>query len=89
MPEMLCRMKLTLGVTEACPEGACPFWEHGGAVVESGCGIERLHIELDRPDIAGYLVELRQQLEAARDGREREAARQAFAALVPPDFDGR
>ena len=85
----LCRIKFTLDEVEACPEGACPFWEHGGAVVESGCGLERLHLELDRPDLAEYLVELRQLLETARDERERQAARQAFAGLVPPELSGR
>jgi hypothetical protein len=85
----LCRIKLTLDEVEACPQGACPFWEHGGAVLESGCGLERLHIELDRADLAAYLVELRGTLEAARDEREREAARQALAGLVPPDLSDR
>ena len=88
MSEVLCRMKLTLDEAEACPEGACPFWEHGGAVVESGCGLERLAIELDRPDIAEYFAEPPRALEKARDEEEREAARQAFAALAPPELSG-
>ena len=87
--ERLCRIKLAVDEVEACPQGACPFWEHGGAVVESGCGLERLQLELDRPDLAEYLVGLRHLLETARDGREREAARQAFAGLVPPELSGR
>jgi hypothetical protein len=82
----LCRIKLTLEETEPCPEGACPFWEHGGAVIEFGCGLERLPLELDRPDLARYLLDLRSALEATRDARERELARQAFAVLVPPDL---
>lgn len=85
----LCRIKLAVDEVEACPEGACPFWEAGGAVVASGCGLERLHLELDRPDLAGYLVDLRRALETARDERERLAARQAFAGLVPPELSGR
>jgi hypothetical protein len=85
----LCRIRMTLGEVEACPRGACPFWEHGGAVVESACGLERLGLDLERPDLAEYLVELRGRLETARDEREREAARQAFAEIVPPEFSGR
>ncbi len=61
MTEPLCRMKLTLGEVEACPQGACPFWEHGGAVLEAGCGLERLHLELDRSDLAAYFDELRRR----------------------------
>jgi hypothetical protein len=89
MTETLCRMKLTLGEVEACPQGACPFWEHGGAVLGSGCGLERLHLELDRSDLAVYFDELRRALEAARDDAERQAARQAFAALAPPELSDR
>ena len=84
-----CRIKHTLGVDEPCPEGACPFWEHGGAVVEAGCGLERLHVDVGRPDLAAYLDELRTSLETARDDRERAEARRAFAALVPPELSGR
>ena len=86
---MLCRIKLTIDEVEPCPEGACPFWEHGGAVIDAGCGLERLPIELDRTDVARHFVELRQALERARDEREREDARRAFAALVPPELSGR
>lgn len=85
----LCRIKIALGEAELCPEGACPFWEHGGAVVESGCGLERLPMELDRPDMAKYLLGLRQALESARDEQERAAARATFAALAPPELSGR
>jgi hypothetical protein len=89
MTDTLCRMKLTLGEVEACPQSACPFWEHGGAVLESGCGLERLHLELDRPELAVYFDELRRALETARDYAERQAAIQALAALVPPDLADR
>ncbi len=36
----------------ACPEraeGACPFWEPGGAVVEAGCMLERFLRPEERP----------------------------------------
>ena len=89
MTSALCRIKLTLDEFEACPEGACPFWEHGGAVIEAQCGLERLSLESDRPDIARHFVELRRALERARDERERQEARRAFAAVVPPELSGR
>jgi hypothetical protein len=85
----LCRIKLTLGDVEPCPEGACPFWEHGGAIVDAGCGLARLQVDVDRPDLAAYLVDLRAALGEARDFREREEARRAFAELVPPELSGR
>jgi hypothetical protein len=85
----ICHLHLTLGSAEACPGGACPFWEQGGVALPPACELERLGIDLSRPDLAGYLLELREQLEAARDREEQEAARRAFAELVPPDLSGR
>jgi hypothetical protein len=85
----LCRIKLTLGEVEPCPKGACPFWETGGALIDEACGLERQGLDLDRPDLAQYLVELRARLERARDAEERAEARRAFAELVPPELTGR
>ena len=85
----VCHLHLTLGTVEACPGGACPFWEQGGVALPAGCELERLGIDLDSPDLAKYLLGLREQLEAARNREEREAARKAFAELVPPDLSGR
>ena len=85
----LCRIKLALDELETCPEGACPFWEAGGAVVEPACGLERLQLDLSRPDLAAYLVELRLALESARNASERDEARRAFAGLVPSELSGR
>jgi len=87
--ERLCRIKLTLGDVEPCPKGACPFWEGGGALIDEDCGLERRGIDLDRPDLASYLVELRKRLEDARDAAERAEARTALAGLVPPELSGR
>jgi hypothetical protein len=85
----LCQLHLTLGEVDACPGGACPFWEQGGIALPAGCELERLSIDLDRPELAEYLLELRQKLEDARDREEHDAARKAFAELVPPDLSGR
>lgn len=89
MTTRTCRIRRALGQAEPCPEGACPFWEPGGAVLDAGCGLERRGIDLDRADLAAYLDGLRRELELARDTSEREAARRAFAELVPPDLSGR
>ena len=86
MNEHLCRIKLALGEVEACPGGACPFWESGGALLDAGCSLERRGLDLDRPDLAAYLVALRRDLEAARDAAERAQARRVFAGLVPPEL---
>lgn len=85
----LCSIQFTVGEVEACPEGACPYWEQGGAALDAGCGLERLGLELDRPDLAAYLLELRVQLETARSHEEKAEAQQAFAAVVPADIAGR
>ena len=90
LPAMnLCTIQVAVGEVEACPEGACPFWEEGGAALDPACGLERLGLELRRPDLAGYLLELRRTLETARGREERAEALQAFAALVPADISGR
>jgi hypothetical protein len=70
---------------EPCPGEACGFWEPGGAVVDGGCSIERLGLDVRRNDIAAYLLELRERLEQARDLEEIEAAHRAFARRLGPE----
>jgi hypothetical protein len=85
----VCHLHLALGRVEACPGGACAFWEEGGIALPAGCELERLAIDLERPDLAEYLLEVRYKLEPARDREERDAARRAFAEVVPPEFSER
>jgi hypothetical protein len=85
----LCGLHLAMGREQACPRGACPFWEDGGAVVDAGCAVERLGIDLGRRDLAEYLLEIRTTLDEARSREERAAARASFAELVPSDLAGR
>ena len=85
----ICTIQFAVGEAEACPQGACPFWEEGGAALDAGCELERLGLELHRPDLASYLLELRRTLEAARTREERAEARRTFAAVVPADIAGR
>ena len=87
--QKLCRLHLAVGRVEACPGGTCPFWDEGGAALEAGCGLERLGIDVDRPELAAYLFELRAELEQARSREEAEEARRAFAQLIPADLSGR
>lgn len=84
-----CKLHLALGEVEICPGPACSFWEEGGVALPPGCELERLGVDLDRADLARYLLDLRERLEAARDREERTAARQTFAGLVPPELSGR
>jgi hypothetical protein len=75
-----CHLHFTLGHVEACPGAACPFWER------DACALELLGVELERPDVARYLLGLRHRLEHARDERERTLALEAFAELLPPEY---
>ena len=77
-----CTLRLALGVIEACPRERCAFWEPGGAVVEGGCLIERLGVDVRQADLAEYLVETRQRFEQARDRSETEAAHREFSHRI-------
>ena len=50
------------------------FWEKGGAVLDPGCAIERMGIDISDPGVAGHLLDLRHQLETARDAEAADAA---------------
>ena len=78
-----CSLRAEVGARELCPGVACPFWEEGGAIVESGCGIERLGVPLARrPDLALLLLELRLAIESARTEVEEADAHRRFAELL-------
>lgn len=57
----LCRLEHALGVDAVCPEGACPFWEPGGAVLEGRCVVEGIDFGHDR-DVARWLLDIRRRL---------------------------
>lgn len=77
-----CTLRLATGVLEVCRQGRCAFWEEGGAVVEGGCVIERLGPDVRNPDVAGYLLEVRERLDQARDRSEAEAAHREFVRRI-------
>jgi hypothetical protein len=83
-----CALHAAVGNDAECPRGWCAFWETGGAVVPSGCQIERLDIDLGNVDLAHYLLDLRRALEGARDQEEAARARGELTLLVPPDLSG-
>ena len=75
-----CRLRLIAeGKTEPCPRERCSFWEAGGAVLQGGCVIDRLGVDLRRADLAVYLLETRERLEQARDLAEAERAHLEFS----------
>jgi len=67
---------------ESCPHELCVFWEPGGAVVEGGCVIERLGVDLRRADLAEYLLETRERLDRTRDLAEANAAHRQVARRI-------
>ena len=73
------------GESVPCPEERCAFWEPGGAVVNPGCGIERLGIDLEQQGLAEYLLEVRERLEQARNVEDAEAAHREFARRLGRD----
>jgi hypothetical protein len=81
-----CSLRLAAeGRREACPRERCPFWEPGGAVVLGSCLVERLGVDLRRPDLPGYLLETRERLERARDSEETEEAHREFSRRLGRD----
>lgn len=81
--EELCELHAAVGNVEECPHGWCAFWERGGAVVEPGCAIGRMGVDLTNVDLAYHLLDLRRALEQARSLEETEAARRAFGQVRP------
>jgi len=81
-----CSLRLAArGELERCPEDRCAFWEAGGAVVQATCLVERLGIEISRPDLAAHLFETRERIERARDRAEAEAAHREFSRRLGRD----
>ena len=64
-------MKKSLGVIEACPGERCAFWE------DRSCAFRNLPVE-DRPEVAEFLLGLRDELERARAEDDEAAARHRF-----------
>jgi hypothetical protein len=80
----LCALQYAAGRIEVCPEGGCPFWEEGGAVLAGGCLIQRLALGLEHhPELANALLEVRRKLDRAVSSEDENEARSLFYRLVP------
>jgi hypothetical protein len=77
----LCSLEATVGKLEACPEGACPFWEPGGAALDGRCAFETLDVGADAA-LAGWLLEIRERLTSAESTVAADAARSLFSHLL-------
>jgi len=67
---------------EPCSHDRCGFWEPGGAILEGGCVVERLGIDLKRRDLATYLLDTVERLEQGRNLAEAEQAHRQFSRRV-------
>jgi hypothetical protein len=70
------------GTAEPCPRERCAFWEAGGAVLLGGCVIERLGVDLSSAYLAGYLLEVRERLDEARDLGDANEMRRTLARRI-------
>lgn len=77
----LCSLEATVGKREACPEGACPFWEPGGAVLAGRCAFEALDVTADAP-LANWLLEIRERLASSESTVAADEARSLFSHLL-------
>ena len=77
----LCTLEATVGRHEACPEGACPFWEPGGAALDGRCAFEELDIEADA-SLATWLLEIRERLASAESTAAADEVHSLFSHLL-------
>jgi len=61
--EKTCRLEGMEGRVVACPEGACVFWEPGGAELEGRCMLDEIDVARE-PGVAHWLLGLRESLAA-------------------------
>jgi hypothetical protein len=73
----LCSLEAAVGKVEACPEGACPFWEADGG----GCAFEQLDVVADFA-LAAWLLELRRRLAAAESTAAADEVHSLFSHLL-------
>lgn len=82
-----CELQYAAGRVEACAGPICPFWEEGGAVVEPGCALARLGIDIEgNPKLVAWLVRLRTMLAKGGGRAGGEEALHLFHRLVPPEL---
>jgi hypothetical protein len=79
--EELCELHAAVGNVEECPHAWCAFWE---AMVEPGCAIRRMAVDLTNVDLVYHVLDLRRALEQARSLEQADTARRAFGQVRPP-----
>jgi len=77
----LCSLEKAVGKTEACPEGACPFWEPGGAALGGRCAVESFGVATDA-NLAAWLLEIREKLAASSSEEDEHVMRGIFHYLL-------
>ena len=77
----LCTLEAAVGKVEACPEGACAFWEPGGAALAGRCAFEELDVTADAA-LATWLLEIRGRLASAESTAAADAAHSLFSHLL-------
>ncbi len=80
MIEMPCKLHYAVGNLERCPGSRCPLWiDREG----SGCVLEAVEHELrSAPSVAGYMLDLKLELEHARAADGDTEARSLFHRLL-------
>ena len=77
----VCSLEAAVGRHESCPEGACPFWERGGAALGGRCAFEQLDVAAEA-GLAEWLLEIRGRLASAESTVAADAAHSLFSHLL-------
>jgi hypothetical protein len=77
----LCTLEVAVGKVEVCPEGACAFWEPGGAVVGGRCAFEQLDVTADA-SLSAWLLEIRERLASDGSTAAADEAHSLFCHLL-------
>ena len=77
----LCSLEEAVGRTVRCGEGACAFWEPGGAVLHGRCAFERLDFR-GRTEMAEELLRIRALLQSAQSTDAERAVRHLYHRLL-------
>jgi hypothetical protein len=78
-----CTLRLIAEETiEACRRERCAFWDRGSGVVDGHCFIERLGVDVRRPELAAYLLATRERLDRARDLADAEQGHREFSRRI-------
>jgi hypothetical protein len=77
----LCPLEAAVGRLEACPEGACPFWEPGGTALGGRCAFEQLDLAADTR-LARWMLDIRERLASAESAAAADETHSLFSHLL-------